>query len=42
MVSLLLELMGLALIVAAVGLFDLRLVPAAIGAYLMWTARTAA
>ena len=41
MVSLLLELVGLALVIAGLALFDLRLAPIVIGVYLMWTARTA-
>ena len=41
MVSLLLELFGLALICAAVAMFEPRIIPALVGAYLMWTARSA-
>ena len=41
MVSLLLELAGLACIVATVALFEWRLIPAVVGVYLMWTVRAA-
>lgn len=41
MVTLLLELLGLALIVAAAALLDVRLAAVVLGVYLMWTARSA-
>lgn len=41
MVTLLLELLGVALIALTAALFDPRMVPAVVGLYLMWTARSA-
>lgn len=41
MVTLLLELVGLALIVTAAVLVDIRLAAVVLGTYLMWTARSA-
>ena len=42
MVRLLLELLGLLLVATTAALFDWRVVPAVVGAYLLATARTTA